>query len=297
MDDRLALRIGAFRLARWRGRTRDTAWAASRLRLAGVSLEPTEARFARAMRVKFGHALRVARIRRGRPTSAHIAMPLLETETRSRRRLLIAGAISALVLLGALFLFLRPSSEGGEPEGAPPSQVAVIATPPPPLRGRTEPGFAVPVAVVVATPAPEAPAASAPVAGSGTGTSGGGTGSGGSGGGGGTGTGKGTPAPTPKPTPTPVPTIDPNFAVHITGRVIDATSLQGLPGVCISIGDLDCSLSPFTNSDGSFDVILDGRSTSTWSFRFIKAGYVALTQRVPGGQSFNTGTLRLRRSP
>jgi len=297
MDDRLALRIGAFRLARKRGRTRDTAWAASRLRLDGVRLEPTEARFARAMQVKLGRALRVARIRRGQPRSANVAMPLLETPTRSRRWLLIVAAIGALVLIGALFLFLRGSSEeGGEPEGAPPSQVAVVATPPPPLRGRTDPGFAAPVAVVVSTPEPEAPAASAPVAGNGTGTVGGGTGSGGSGGGSGTGTGKGTPAPTPKPTPTPAPTVDPT-GVHITGRVIDFATGTGLGGVCISIGDLDCALSPHTNPDGTFDVVLSSQATSSWSFKFIQSGYVTQAFRVPGGQSFIIGNVRLRKSP
>ncbi len=293
MDDRLALRIGAFRLARRRGRTRDTAWAASRLRLAGVRLEPTDARFARAMQVKLGRALRAARIRRGRPASVHVLTPFVERDVRSRRRL-IAAVIGALVLLGALFLFLRSSSEGGEPEGAPPSQVAVIATPPPPLRGRTEPGFAVPIAVVIASPAPEAPAASAPAAGNGTGTTGSGTGSGGSGGG--TGGGNGTPAPTPKPTPTPAPTVDPT-GVHITGRVVDATTGAGMGGVCISIGDLDCALSPHTKPDGTFDVVLDSQATSTWSFRFIQTGYVTQTFRVPGGRSFIIGTIRLRRSP
>ena len=38
MDEQLALRLGALRLARRRGRLREAAWAAARLRVAGVSL-------------------------------------------------------------------------------------------------------------------------------------------------------------------------------------------------------------------------------------------------------------------
>jgi len=292
MDDRLAVRLGAFRLARRRGRTRDAAWAASRIRLDGVSLEPNEVRFARAMRVKFGRALRAARIRRGQPTGSSAAMPLVVVESRARLRWIIAAIVGALVLLAALFFLFRSSEQGGEPEGARPAQAAVV-TPPPSLRGRTEPGV-VPVAVVVATPAPaEAPPASAPPAGGGTGNAGTGTGSGGSGGGNGTGNGTRTPAPTPKPTPTPAPTVDPT-GVHITGRVVDANTGIGIPDTCISIANLDCSLSPRTLSDGTFDVVLSSQSTSNWSFRFIKSGYVSQTQLVPGGQSFNIGTLRLR---
>lgn len=292
MDDRLAIRLGAFRLARRRGRTRDAAWAASRLRLEGVSLEPNEARFARTMRVRFGRALRAARIPRGRPTGDGAAMPLLIVEPRLRLRWILAAIAGAAILLALLFLLFTSSEQGGEPEGARPAQAAVV-TPPPPLRGRTEPGV-VAAPVVIATPAPaEAPPASAPPAGGGTGNAGTGTGSGGSGGG--TGTGKGTPAPTPRPTATPSPTVDPT-GVHITGRVVDATSGQGMGGVCISIANLDCPSSPKTNPDGTFDVVLSSQATSTWIFQFIQPGYVTYVQRVPGGQFFNTGTIRLVRS-
>jgi hypothetical protein len=293
VDERLALRLGAFRLARRRGRSRDAAWASSRLRLEGVSLEPNEARFARAMRVRFGRALRAARIRRGQPIGASAAMPLVIVESGVRLRWIIAAIVGAAILLAALLLVFTRSEQGGEPEGARPASAAVI-TPPPPLRGRTEPGLAA-VPVAPATPAAEAPPASAPPAAGGTGNAGTGTGSGGSGGGSGTGTGTRTPAPTPKPTPPPSPTVDPT-GVHITGRIVDATTGQGLGGVCISIANLDCPSSPKTNPDGTFDVVLSSQATSTWIFQFIQPGYVTYTQRVPGGQSFNTGTLRLVRS-
>src|SRR5438132_7583496 len=107
MDDRLALRIGALRLARRRGRTRDAAWAASRLRLPGVTLAPGDARFAREMRVKFGHALRVARIRGPQVRTPSVAMPLLAEPQRSRRRQLVAALAAAALLLGAILLYLR----------------------------------------------------------------------------------------------------------------------------------------------------------------------------------------------
>ncbi|HEV2249450.1 MAG TPA: hypothetical protein VGT60_02965, partial [Candidatus Limnocylindria bacterium] len=155
MDDRIALRLGALRLARRRGRTRDAAWAAARLRLTGVTLAAGDARFARAMRVKFGHALRVARAHTPQTASATVALPLTVEPPRSRYRRLVAALAAAALLIGAVLLYLRFQEPAGGPEGAPPSQpVAAIATPPPPLRGRTQPGLAVPVAVVEVTPAP-----------------------------------------------------------------------------------------------------------------------------------------------
>jgi hypothetical protein len=194
-------------------------------------------------------------------------------------------------------VYVRLEEPSGSPEGASPSSVAVIATPPPPLRGRTQPGLAVAIPVVVATPAPnEAPASAAP-GGSGTGNAGGGTGAGGSGGGTGAGNGRGTPAPTVKPTPTvtPVPTPNP-YSFHVTGRIVDAVTGQGLPDVCISIGSQACSGSPHTSSDGTFDVVLDSQSGSTWSFTFIKTGYVSFTKYVPNTR-FDMGTQRMQRSP
>jgi hypothetical protein len=297
MDDRIALRLGALRLARRRGRTRDAAWAAARLRLAGVNLAPGEARFAREMRVKLGHALRSARIRRGRPIGLTAATPMLLAEPRSRRRRIIAAAVAAVLLLGALLLYVRLQEPAGAPAGAPPAQQAVIATPPPPLRGRTEPGVAAAAPVVVVTAAP----AEGPPATPGTGTAGGGTGGGGSGGGTGNGNGRGTPAPTPKPTPTPTPTPTPqptvaSSLVYVHGRVANVYSpYPAIPGVCISIGNLDCSLSPHTDANGEFVVVLDSRSASAYSLRFIMNGYVTRTVviRLPLPPPADIGTITL----
>jgi hypothetical protein len=303
MDDRIALRLGALRLARRRGRTRDAAWAAARLRLAGVSLAPGEARFAREMRVKLGHALRSARLRRAQPVGPNAALPGVLAEPRSRRRQLIVAAVGALLLLGALLLYMRLQESAGSPEGAPPSQEVVIATPPPPLRGRTQPGVAAPVTVVQATPAPTAgpPATPAP-GGSGTGTAGGGTGAGGSGGGTGTGNGRATPTPTPKPTPTPSPsptpvaTVPPDL-VTVTGRVVDTFSFAELAGVCVTTGGVSASECHYTDAHGNFSFVLDRRVGSTYTFRFIVAGYADnpytfnLQQLAP---PYDTGTHRLR---
>ena len=286
MDDRLALRLGALRLARHRGRTRDAAWAASRLRLAGVTLEPGDARFAREVRVKFGHALRVARIRGPRSTGANVTMPLLAAAGRSRRKRLAAAIVAAALLIGALFLYFRIQEPAGDPEGAPQAQ-QVIATPPPPLRGRTLPGAAAPVAIVEATPAPTDAPTAVPVpgpVGGGTGTAGGGTGAGGSGGGTGTGNGIGTPAPTAKPTPTPrpapTPTIDPSKLMHVDGTMVDSRTRKPIPNVCVSIGS---SNSCFTHTDakGFFAVDLEIGKVLNWQFLFITPGYATGKITVP----------------
>jgi hypothetical protein len=296
MDDRIALRLGALRLARRRGRLRDAAWAASRLRLAGVTLEPGEARFARDIQVKLGHALRVARIRGPRPLSPNVTMPLLDDEPGSRRRQLLAALMAAALLLGGLLLYLRYQEPAGDPEGAPPVRLVAVATPPPPLRGRSLPGAAVPVAVVEVTPAPtEAPTAApaTPAPGSGSGTSGGGAGAGGSGGGSGTGNGRGTPAPTPTPQPTPTPTpeptptIDPANYMHVHGRVIDFVTRRGIPNVCYGPGIVSCAGAPVTDADGFWALDLTvapavGRPPSTWSISFITPGYVTGQDRFVG---------------
>jgi hypothetical protein len=300
MDDRIALRLGAFRLARWRGRTRDAAWAAARLRLAGVTLAPGEARFAREMRVKLGHALRSARLRRATPVGPSASTPILLPGSRSGRRRIIAVAVAAVLLLGALLLYVRLLEPAGAPAGAPPAQQAVIATPPPPLRGRTQPGVAVPVAIVAATPAPaEAPPATAIP---GTGTSGGGTGGGGSGGGTGNGNGRGTPTPSPKPTPTPSPSPTPTPTVPadlvtVTGRVVDTFTFAELAGVCVTTGGVSASECHYTDAHGNFSFTLDRRVGSTYTFKFFVAGYSDSPYTFNLQQlsaPYDTGTHRLR---
>ena len=155
MDDRIALRIGALRLARRRGRAQEAAWAAARLRLNGVALEPGEARFARDVRVKLGRALRIAR-RRGPQPPPSVTVPFLPVERRSRMTRLVAGVVAALLLISALLIYVRVQEPAGAPEGALPASQAAVATPPPPLRGRTQPGVAAPVALVVQqSPVPE----------------------------------------------------------------------------------------------------------------------------------------------
>ena len=97
MDDQLALRLGALRLARRRGRLREAAWAAARLRLTGVRLAGSEARFARDMRIRFGRSLRSARVRMSRPLRPDVAIPLRVEEPRVvDRRGLVAAAIALL---------------------------------------------------------------------------------------------------------------------------------------------------------------------------------------------------------
>jgi hypothetical protein len=303
MDPQLALRLGALRLARRRGRTGDAAWAASRLRLPGVRLEPAETRFAREVRVKLGHALRVARLRGAYSGVPEVSIP--ERPIRLRRRSLwrplIVAEIASLLLVISLLLFIpTPSVAGGEPEGAPSAQAAAIETQSSPLRGRTQAGLVVPIAFVAATPVPDPAPAPVTAASGGTGSTGGGSGAGGSGGG----TGKGTPAPTAtpvptaSPTPVPAPFIDPRNLVHVLGRVVDSRTRAGIANVCISYGTLDCSMASRTDANGNFDIPLDGRSS--WIFRFIQPGYTTASLnnvRLRPGPPINVGTIQLRRVP
>src|SRR5437870_2899871 len=99
--DRLALRLGALRSARRRKSLRDGAWAAERLRLDGIVLDRSDARFAHDAVVRFGHALRVARLRRpllARTFDLRAAIPARATNARRR--------LSALLVVAALLLFV-----------------------------------------------------------------------------------------------------------------------------------------------------------------------------------------------
>jgi hypothetical protein len=289
MDDRLALRLGALRLARRRGRVREAAWAAARLRLEGMPLTAADLRFSRDVRVKFGRALRVARLRREAPPLS-VAVPLVSRPRPSRIRRVMAAIAAAALLLVALLLYVRSQEPAGDPEGAQPvAAQAAVATPPPPLRGRTQPGAAAPVAIVVAvtpapTDAPSAPPATA-APGTGTGTVGGGTGAGGSGGGTGSGNGRGTPsptvAPTPSPSPAPLITPDPASVMHVRGRVVDAATRRGLPGVCVSVGIVSCQGAPLTDAQGFFAVDLTIGRVLNWGLTFITPGYTNQTVRIP----------------
>src|SRR6266850_2747983 len=99
--DRLALRIGALRSARRRRSIRDGAWAAERLRLDGIVLDRSDARFAHDAVVRFGHALRVARLRRPwRGAADERVVPRSPSRSRAWRAatLLLVGATVALSL-------------------------------------------------------------------------------------------------------------------------------------------------------------------------------------------------------
>ena len=290
MDDRIALRLGALRLARRRGRVRDAAWAASRLRLQGIVLEPSDARFARDTLIRFGRALRVARARSGRPllTEVPVASPL--PPARSRRWRVVA-ALAAAAMLVALLLFARGSAvPSGSPEGAQPAE-RVVAPTVPPLRGRSQSQVAV-VPIVASTPAPSdvltaTPSPTAATAasgrpgtvggGAGTGSGGGGSGGGGAGGGG---AASPTPTPTPTPTVTPTPTKDPNL-MHLTGRVVDALTNKGLPNVFVDCGFPSCAGAQVTNADGYFEVYLRTGPGLVWAIKFIKFSYTTASQDVP----------------
>ena len=211
---------------------------------------------------------------------------------------MVAEACALLLVVALLWLVPTPSAAGGEPEGAPAAQAAAIETQPPPLRGRTQPGQVVPVAVVAATPAPNpAPAPATPAIG-GTGGAGSGSGAGGSGGGSGGGAPAPTPAPTATPSPAPTPFIDPRNLVHVLGRVVDSRTRVGIANVCISYGTLDCSMASRTDANGNFDIPLDGRSS--WIFRFIQGGYFTATLnnvRLRPGPPINVGIVQLRKAP
>ncbi len=306
MDEQLALRLGALRLARRRGRLREAAWAAARLRLAGVSLGVGEARFARDTRIRFGRALRSARIRMTRPAivSAATLVPVEEPRRADRRRL-FAAVIAAAMLMAALFFYIRVAEPEGAPEGATPSTEAVVVTPPPQLKGRSQPGAAAPVAIVEQTPSPNAPSTPAP--GTGTGVAGGGPGAGGSGTGTGTGNGRGTPAPTPQPTPAPTPiptpvpkqTFPPGELMHVSGYVWDSVTRAGVPDVCISVAILSCPGEAQTDSTGFYSLDLwIGQGNLRWGITYIKSGYRSTGPIVIAGRAGNvTQNVFLRKGP
>jgi hypothetical protein len=288
-DDRLALRLGALRRARRRQSVGEGAWAASRLRLSSVALERADAKFARDAIVRFGRALRIARMRRTAGSAEPYALPVVPLDSRFRGRWRIAAALLAAAFLVALLLVVRPPSSaeedpasgGAAPAGGAPATAS-------PLRGRSDQLTAV-VPVVSATPAPtEAPTATpaATTAGQGTSGSSGGVGTGTVGPGRGSGApGTASPRPTVTPTPTPAPTrtVDPNTLMFLRGRVVDFTTRRGVPFVCIAIGVQFCNDAPLTDANGFFEVPLTvGQS---WDIRFIKNGYNTYLLRVTSVRS------------
>ena len=293
-DERLAFRLNALRLARRRGNTREGAWAASRLRLPGVALEPADSRFARESRVRFGRALRIARSRRSGEAGAEVlAQPALATK-RSRVQRYAAAALAALIVLLSVLFITRSSTPSDQDAGGGRPQAAGAAVTASPLRGRSD--VVVPV-VLVATPNPtvaptEEPSATPAVTAAPVGRPGGSTGStgsggtgGGSGGGSGTGTGTGTASGTPKPTATPAPTPteppDPSTTMILRGRVVDARTGKGVPNVCVAPGLNTCvgQTVRYTDADGYWELVLS--IGQQWNIKFIKTGYFTASIVVP----------------
>ncbi|HZP95110.1 MAG TPA: hypothetical protein VFC31_02065 [Candidatus Limnocylindria bacterium] len=287
-DDRLALRLGALRLARRRGSMRDGAWAAARLRLRGVSLDPADARFAREMLVRYGRALRVARRPRVDPRAEMSVVPLVKPRSR---RLWLLAAIAATALLLAFLLITEPATNPDDLAGGGSPVAAGAAAPTyPPLRGRST---NLPV-VVQASPAPtaEEPSASPAATVAPTGKPGGatgGAGAGGSGGGSGGGTGSGTgsgggtrtASPSPTLVPTPSPTVDPSTLMTLRGRVVDARTGRGVPSVCVAPGLNTCigNTVVYTDAQGNWELTVS--IGQQWDIKFLKAGYFVAEIKVP----------------
>lgn len=293
-DDRLALRVGALRRARRRQSVGEGAWAASRLRLRSVALERADAVFARDAILRFGRALRVARLRRPSEALGGVPVGIAPSAAGSRRRArIIAALLVAAVLIALLFLVRASPRPIDETEGGGSPAAGGVPATASPLRGRSDQLTAV-VPVVTATPAPtEAPSATPEPTtqptgrpgGATGGTGAGGTGLGGSGGGSGSGTGSGsaTARPTPTPTPAPTKTVDPNTLMFLRGRVVDATTHKGVPFVCIAIGVQFCNDAPLTDANGYFEVALT--VGQAWDIRFIKNGYQTYLLRITSVRS------------
>ena len=213
------------------------------------------------------------------------------------------------MLLVALLVLLIPEPQaptlvtedpGGAPAGGVTIQVSELS------RGRT--AFVPEVSVVESSPTPSpasTPSATptarvtvAPV-----GPPGSGSGAGGQGGiGGGTGSGVGpgggpgvaSPTPTATPTPTPVPTVEASFT-RIRGRVIDSATGQGISGVCLVPGSLECDASSHYSDPNGYWWI-DVTTGAYWDIRFQANGYRVSRIRVfAGGREINVGNVRLLR--
>ena len=258
--DRLALRIGALRAARRRRNIRDGAWAAERLRLPGIVLDRTDARFARNAVVRFGHALRVARLRRpfrGQPEFALLRVTPI-TLSRAAPLLLVSAATVLAFLL--VFFFTRPQLGSESVQGGAVSPGGGVAAASP-MRGRSATDLVLIQVPSAATPAPTG----SPAPGSGaTGVGNAGTGQGGTG--------------------TATRTAPPQLAagmMRLSGRVVDRRSGDGIAGVCIAIGATSCTRSPMTDDLGIWTVDLDPGQQLSWTLKFVKDNYVEQQVNVP----------------
>src|SRR5207237_6172718 len=113
-------------------------------------------------------------------------------------------------------------------------------------------------------PAPTSAAGAAPAPGVGAGGGGRGGSGGGSGSGSGSGTGSGVASvtPSPSPSPTPVPAVLSGLT-RIRGRVVDASTFRGVPGVCLVPGSLDCDAHrPHSDANGYW--YIDVKTGAYW---------------------------------
>ena len=292
---------------------RDVVRAAGRARLAQLDLLPAERAAAKRARAMVGRALREARLRARQPALA-LPAAVVPAATRIAGRWRIAAIAALVILLAALLWELQPaapaeiSSEppGGAAVGGIVSQTVTSEN----SRGRTADlvAIVVPSAAPEATPSPvESPAvtaapgrASGPVAtgsgGGGQGGTGGGTGSGvGSGSAAGVATPSPTATPSPKPAATPIPPVASGYT-RIRGRVIDPSTGQGVAGVCLVPGSLECdAYKPYSDANGYFAI--DVTTGAYWDIRFQATGYrVARIRVYAGGTEINVGNIRIART-
>jgi hypothetical protein len=274
--DRLALRIGALRSARRRRSIRDGAWAAERLRLDGIVLDRSDARFAHEAVVRFGHALRVARVRR--PWAGHAddeVVPGLSPRSWTWR---IAAALLLAVVAAAVFFIARPQS-GSDDSAAGPVVTSGGGGAPAasPLRGRSNAAVRVPI--VATSPLPGSSGAPLDVEEPLRQPGGGGSGS----------TGASSAGPVRTAAPTPAPNV-----MRLTGRVVDSKTGNALPGVCVSIGATTCAQAPITDAIGFWTVDLNLGQVLSWNLKFVKSDYVQQEINVPSRPgTFTVDTISL----
>lgn len=314
MNERDALRYASRRamlLAALRdGDARMAARAASRLRVPGAALAPSEFRMAREASRTVGRAIVSARLPRRADAALRTEAAITAPPTSRRPVAAVAALCATLVVLLVMLGNGRggsPLDEGGAPEqsASEPARAAILTV----SRGRTI--DAPPEIVVVAespTPAPTAaptasaapktagPAATARSTGRtaapGSGGGGGGSGSGGTG-------GAAKPTPTPTPAPVATPPVPPAGFGRFNIVVYDASTGRPLEGVCVIIGSLSCSgPGSLTDTSGRWSTDFPATSaTTTWDASFVKTGYVTLrrTLQLAAGRTV-TYQIFLRRS-
>ena len=267
-----------------RGEILKAARASARSRIADLRLSAHEHQAGRVARTHLGRAIREARARASaKPLDAPLASPVLTTARGSSWRLRLLALIAALLAFGIL---LRATDEGRSSAGATArggaateQTVAVVLSNV--SRGRT---ISVPP-LLVAEPLPTSTPVlrSDPPRVGGSVSSGAappaiaGTGSGGAGGPGAGGGGNGVTEPSSIP-PT---SAAPSGYVRFHGRVVDAFTGRGIPGMCLVIGSLDCAADkPHSDANGYWSVDLTMQPYWDVSFTGNALGYRTVVTRV-----------------